>query len=113
MYQCSLLSYRSDSDTEETYGQGYVKSAQGDYAHNCPWNNWTPPSQSLALFKQAASNKKPESIDLRVRVKVASSPHAGPECPTTIAFASVETNTRGNKCRHGTTTQDLEQARSG
>jgi hypothetical protein len=96
VYQCALLSYRSAADAEQTYGEGYVKSGPEDYAHNCPWNDWTPPSQSQALFTQATANKKPEAIDLRVRVRVGSS--SAPESATAIAFASVETNSRGNSC---------------
>eukprot|EP00001_Collodictyon_triciliatum_P167637 29624_4 len=52
--QASLLSYRSSRDAEHKYGDRYINSAPSDYKHNCPWNDWTPPSKSIELFQAAA-----------------------------------------------------------
>ena len=93
--QASLLSYRSATDFRRLYGNSYVDSAPETYAHNCPWNDWTPPSQSLQLFNAAASNKKSEVIFQRVRVLLCKD--ARPEGPTLIAFASVESDSKAAK----------------
>ena len=102
LLQCSLLSYRShesyaerfgDLDRTDVQGPRYVNSAPEEYVHNCPWNDWTPPSQSQALFERAQANRKQEPIDLRVRVRVSGQP--APVRDTQVAFASIETNAQG------------------
>ena len=52
--QASLLSYRSSRDAQDLYGYRYINSKPSDYEHNCPWNDWTPPSKSIELFQAAA-----------------------------------------------------------
>jgi hypothetical protein len=96
--QASLLSYKSGQISAEERrrsswnqiwnqdGRRYVNSAPTDYAHNCPWNDWTPPSESHRLFQAAQADRRPEPIERRVRVRVCLSPDSQ-EC---IAFASVE-----------------------
>jgi len=93
--QASLLSYRSAADFRRLYGNSYVDSAPETYAHNCPWNDWTPPSQSLQLFQWAAGNKKTKVILQRVRVLLCKD--ARLEGPTLIAFASVESDAKAAK----------------
>ena len=109
--QASLLSYQSaDISAEERLeslwnriydqdGRRYVKSAPQDYRYNCPWNDWTPPSDSRRRFMAAQSEqKRKSSINLCVRVRVCLSPYSlerGEE--TMIAFASVESDALGAK----------------
>jgi hypothetical protein len=96
--QASLLSYRSSKDAEDKYGHRYINSTPSDYKHNCPWNDWTPPSKSSELFQAAAaaSAHKPDSVLRRVRVQLCHD--AAPESDTVIAFASIETNQEGTTC---------------
>ena len=95
--QSSLLSYKSAADSGRLYGvDRYVNNTLEMYAHNCPWNDWTPPSQSLQLFNAAAVNKKTEDILQRVRVRLCNDMR--PESPTLIVFASVEADAKGVKC---------------
>jgi hypothetical protein len=96
--QASLLSYRSSEDAEDKYGNRYINSTPSDYKHNCPWNDWTPPSKSIELFQAAAeaSAHKPDSVLRRVRVHLCH--EAAPESDTVIAFASIETNQEGTTC---------------
>jgi hypothetical protein len=104
LLQSSLLSYRSDESYAEIYGDldrtaadgpRYVNSTPEDYLHNCPWNNWTPPSKSLALFQQAHDNRKHEPIEMRIRVRISDQPV--PKSQTEVAFASIEDNDKGKK----------------
>ena len=44
--QALLLTYESTTDACDKYGFRYVESASEDYVHNCPWNDWNPPSQA-------------------------------------------------------------------
>ena len=96
--QASLLSYRSSRDAEDKYGNRYINSTPSDYEHNCPWNDWTPPSKSIELFQAAAeaSVHKPDIVLRRVRVHLCH--EAAPESDTVIAFASIETNQEGTTC---------------
>ena len=104
--QASLLSYQSAQISSEERlrshwnqiwnqdGRRDIKSAPTDYAHNCPWNDWTPPSESRRLFQAAQANRRPEPIEQRVRVRVCLSPDSQ-ECRFSrekllVAFASVE-----------------------
>jgi hypothetical protein len=104
--QASLLSYQSAQISAEERlrshwnqiwnqdGRRDIKSAPTDYAHNCPWNDWTPPSESHRLFQAAQANRRPEPIEQRVRVRACISPDSQ-ECKLSIekllvAFASVE-----------------------
>ena len=98
--QASLLSYRSSRDAEDKYGYRYINSKPSDYEHNCPWNDWTPPSKSIELFQAAAeaSANKPDIVLRRVRVHLCR--EAAPESDTVIAFASIETNQESNTCLH-------------
>ena len=96
--QASLLSYQSSWDAEDKYGYRYINSTPSDYAHNCPWNDWTPPSKSIELFQAAAeaSANKPDIVLRRVRVHLCR--EAAPESDTVIAFASIETNQESTTC---------------
>jgi hypothetical protein len=96
--QASLLSYRSSEDAEDKYGNRYITSTPSDYEHNCPWNDWTPPSKSIELFQAAAeaSANKSDIVLRRVRVRLCY--EAAPESDTVIAFASIETNHEGTTC---------------
>lgn len=88
LLQACLLTYRSPEDAEERYGFRYVKSAPEDYASNCPWNDWPPPSKSLLH-----ANLNQRSVLKRVRVHLHREPI--PESYAVIAFASVETQETG------------------
>ena len=96
--QASLLSYRSSRDAEDKYGYRYINSTPSDYEHNCPWNDWTPPSKSIELFQAAAeaTANKCDIVSRRVRVHLCR--EAAPESDTVIAFASIETNQRSTTC---------------
>jgi hypothetical protein len=104
--QASLLSYQSAQISAEERlrsrwnqiwnqdGRRDIESAPTDYAHNCPWNDWTPPSESHRLFQAAQANRRPEPIEQRVRVRACLSPDSQ-ECRLSkekllVAFASVE-----------------------
>ena len=97
LIQGSLLSYRSDEFAARNFGCCYIDSAPEDYAHNCPWNDWTPPSESLRLFRDAASAtpRRLDGVARRVRVHVHVSSSA--TCPGMIAFASRELNAAGKE----------------
>jgi hypothetical protein len=96
--QASLLSYRSSRDAQDKYGYRYINSTPSDYEHNCPWNDWTPPSKSIELFQAAAEARAnmPDIVSRRVRVHL--SREAAAESDTVIAFASIETNQEGTTC---------------
>ena len=115
--QASLLSYQSaEVSAEERMrshwnqifnqdGRRYIKSAPADYAHNCPWNDWTPPSVSHRLFQAAQASRRPEPIEQRVRVRVCLSPDIQ-ECrlcreKMLVAFASVDVNAKAFVLRRG------------
>jgi hypothetical protein len=91
--QCSLLTYASDRGAQAAYGAGYINSSPRDYVHNCPWNDWIPPSKSWLRFQQAAANRKPTPFDLRVRAHVA----VGAKGDPLLVFASIDNNANGNK----------------
>jgi hypothetical protein len=97
LIQGSLLSYRSDEFAARNFGCCYIDSAPEDYAHNCPWNDWTPPSESLRMFRDAASAtaRRLDGVARRVRVHVHVSSSA--TCPGMIAFASRELNAAGKE----------------
>jgi hypothetical protein len=96
--QASLLSYRSSRDAEDKYGYRYINSKPSDYEHNCPWNDWTPPSKSIELFQAAAEASANKSDNVLRRVRVHLCREAAPESDTVIAFASIETNQESNTC---------------
>ena len=96
--QASLLSYRSSRDAEDLYGYRYINSKPSDYAHNCPWNDWTPPSKSIELFQSAAEASANMSDIVLRRVRVHLCREAAPESHTVIAFASIETSQEGTTC---------------
>jgi hypothetical protein len=98
LLQASLLSYQSSRDAQDKYGYRYVNSTPSDYKHNCPWNDWTPPSKSIELFQAAAgaSANKSDIVLRRVRVRV--SPFETLTHPSPIAFASIEMGNSGSPC---------------
>ena len=96
--QASLLSYRSSRDAEDKYGNRYMNSTPSDYKHNCPWNDWTPPSKSIELFQAAAEAGANKSDFVFRRVRVLLFHEAAPESDTVIAFASIESNQEGTTC---------------
>ena len=92
--QSSLLSYRS-SGNHAAHSRHYVNSAPEDYAHNCPWNDWVPPSHSRLLFLEAAERTR---ASCRVRVHLFMSPESLQRGDMrVIAFATVETNVEGKQ----------------
>ena len=93
--QSSLLSYRSHETAAEDYGFRYVESAPEDYAHNTPWNDWTPPSQSARLFQAAATASYVDSVSRRIRVHVVTSSDVAAHAM--VAFATVEMNVKGKE----------------
>jgi hypothetical protein len=97
LIQGSLLSYRSHEFAARNFGCRYIDSAPEDYEHNCPWNDWTPPSESLRLFRDAAAAtpRRLDGVARRVRVHVHVSSSA--TCPGMIAFASRELNAAGKE----------------
>jgi hypothetical protein len=97
LFQGALLSYSSHANCEEIYGDRYVPSAPEDYRHNAPWNDWSPPSRSLQLFREAIALKKPELVDQRVRVRICASPDVAGLNKSLIAFAAVEIDTDDQK----------------
>ena len=96
--QASLLSYRSSRDAQDKYGYRYINSTPSDYEHNCPWNDWTPPSKSIELFQAAAEASANMSDIVSRRVRVHLCREAAPESDTVIAFASIETNQEDTSC---------------
>jgi hypothetical protein len=96
LLQASLLSYQSSRDAQDKYGYRYINSTPSDYTHNCPWNDWTPPSKSIELFHAAAeaSANKSDLVLRRVRVRV--SPFEILVQSSLIAFASIETGNSGS-----------------
>ena len=96
--QSCLLSYRSSRDAEDKYGHRYINSTPSDYTHNCPWNDWTPPSKSIEHFQAAAEASVHKSDTVLRRVRVHLCHEAALESDTVIAFASIETNQEGSSC---------------
>ena len=93
--QSSLLSYRSSEGAAAQHGPRYVKSSPDHYAHNCPWNDWTPPSESERRFREAAATRKVDAVSCRVRVHLCMNHESLGN--RVIAFASVETNEKGKQ----------------
>jgi hypothetical protein len=104
--QALLLTYRSTAaDSADTYGFGYVDSAPEDYAHNCPWNDWNPPS------KARLPTPNYDAVQDRVRVALCTSldlvqsdfvfraRRREDDAPdkSIIAFASVEQRSDGSR----------------
>jgi len=76
-------------------------SAPADYAHNCPWNDWTPPSESRRRFLtasavSAAAGRACAGARVRVHMCLALDSLEHGE-KTMITFASVEVDASG--CR--------------
>ena len=104
MLQASLLSYRSSESAADIYGDRYVDSSPSFYAHNCPWNDWTPPSKSTQLFEEANKSARIDPVSKRVRVHVCRTVDGKVE-RCLLAFASVEGRSTQTKClvlRRGT-----------
>jgi hypothetical protein len=103
--QSSLLAYSSHHAlNEDTYvecyskfrGFTYVRSKPQDYVHNCPWNNWTPPSESERLFQVAAATPLNESISRRIRVRLI--PFGETKHKGVVAFITAEDDADGKAC---------------
>jgi len=97
MMQASLLSYRSNEAAAGDYGFRYIESAPEYYAHNCPWNDWTTPSESARLFHAASTTPCPyvDPVSRRIRVHVVTSADITAHAMT--AFATVEMNVKGKE----------------
>ena len=98
LLQASLLSYQSSRDAQDKYGYRYINSTPSDYKHNCPWNDWTPPSKSIELFQAAAEARANKSDVVLRRVRVRVSPFETLMQSALIAFASVEVGNSGSPC---------------
>lgn len=101
--QASLLSFRSVEKSEEDClrsrwnvqwnqdGSRDVPCKPEDYKHNCPWNDWVPPSESNRRFEAAKAVNAALPTKTRVRVHLCLSAVIGDEDPATlIVFATVE-----------------------
>jgi hypothetical protein len=95
--QTALLSYRSTAHAAEIY-ERYVESYPEDYRHNCPWNNWVPPSVSEHVFQEAPANKEPHMEPIRRRVRVRVSPFETLTQSSPIAFVSIEMGNSRSPC---------------
>ena len=93
LIQASLLSYRSHETAADGYGFRYIESAPEHYAHNCPWNDWTTPSESARLFHAASTTPYADPVSRRIRVHVVTS--ADITALPMTAFATVEMNVKG------------------
>ena len=103
--QALLLTYESTTDACDKYGFRYVESASEDYVHNCPWNDWNPPS------KARLPTPTHDAVQDRVRVIVCTSLDRVPSDFVfrarrhedaahknfIIAFASVERSSDGSR----------------
>jgi len=103
LLQAALLSYKSapvgrsgkeraQSQWDQIWnmdGSRYIACAPTDYAHNCPWNDWTPPSEARRRAA-AAKAANPATGLARIRVKVCRAPdsHRRGE-KMVVAFASI------------------------
>jgi hypothetical protein len=105
LLQASLLSYQSSRDAQDKYGSRYINSTPSDYKHNCPWNDWTPPSKSIELFQAAAEASANKSDIVLRRVRVRLSPFETLMQSSLIAFASIEMGNSGSclRLRRGAT----------
>jgi len=109
LIQASLLSYRSHETAAEACGFRYVESAPEYYAHNCPWNDWTTPSESARLFHAASTTPCPyvDPVSRRIRVHVVTS--ADVTAHAMVAFTTVEMNDKGKEMhRNGTLDRGLD-----
>ena len=88
--QGAFLSAASDPLNVDLLEDGESAASPAAFAHNAPWNDWTPPSQSRGRFERAQATKQPERMEQRVRVRVCASPDADGQRNGVIAFASVE-----------------------
>jgi hypothetical protein len=88
--QDAFLSAASDPLNVDLLEEGESATSPAAFAHNAPWNDWTPPSQSRERFERAQANKQSERVEQRVRVRVCASPDADGQRNGVIAFASVE-----------------------
>ena len=113
LLQASLLSYQSSRDAQDKYGYRYISSTPSDYQHNCPWNDWTPPSKSIELFQAAAeaSANKSDIVLRRVRVRV--SPFETLMQSSLIDFASTEMSNSGSPRRNRRHGEDRRDAAVG
>ena len=105
LIQASLLSYRSHETAADDHGFRYVESAPEYYAHNCPWNDWTTPSESARLFHAATTTPHVDKVSRRIRVHVITSPDI--TAHAMVSFATVEMNVKGKEVlviRRGTET---------
>ena len=105
LIQSSLLSYRSHETAADVYGFRYIESAPEYYAHNCPWNDWTTPSESARLFHAATTTPHVDKVSHRIRVHIITSPDI--TAHAMVAFATVELNVKGKEVlviRRGTET---------
>jgi hypothetical protein len=78
----------------ETAADDYFRYPE-DYAHNTPWNDWTPPSESARLFQAAATTAYVDSVSRRIRVHVVTSSEIAAHA--VVAFATVEMNVKGKE----------------
>jgi hypothetical protein len=76
-------------------GRRDIKAAPTDYAHNCPWNDWTTPSESARLFHAATTTPHVDKVSRRIRVHVITSPDI--TAHAMIAFSTVEMNVEGKE----------------
>lgn len=95
--QCSFLSSAFHPLNADRLEPSACPGSPTDFVHNAPWNDWTPPSNSIKMFEKAQANKKTELVEKRVRVHVCASPDAAGQRNRVIAFASVEI-IAGKKC---------------
>jgi hypothetical protein len=99
LLQASLLSYQSSRDAQDKHGYRYINSTPSDHRHNCPWNDWTPPSKSIELFQAAAEASANKSDIVLRRVRVRLSPFETLVQSSLIAFASIEMGNSGSCLR--------------
>ena len=94
--QSSLLScsFVCVCASHETAADDYFRYPE-DYAHNTPWNDWTPPSESARLFQAAAATSYVDPVSRRIRVHVVAS--ADITAHAMIAFSTVEMNVEGKE----------------
>ena len=107
--QASLLSYQACyiSAREELFEQvlllgtdgqpQYTSTLPATYTHNCPWNDWTPPSESRRRHAAAAAaGAGGTRARMRVRVRVCLAPDSWERGDkVVVAFVSVEVDATG------------------
>jgi hypothetical protein len=101
LLQSALVSYRSHEDYAQTYGgdtgNRYSDSDAGMYTSNCPWNDWTPPSESERLFLAAAAGPRVvDAVSRRVRVRIVPQTEGTVQAGV-IVFATLEVNDAGKE----------------